>query len=358
MFENFNKPEKLRPILELLGGFSVPTVHIAGSKGKGTTATLLAKILEMHGKKVGLFTSPAILDDSEMIQINGRCIERERLERLIRRVKKVAIGILELNEFEILTLAALIFFREEACDFAVLECGLGGIFDATNMVESKVLTILTHVEVEHADVLGSTLGEITQNKLGICRVGVPLLTVRSQKKEVLAEIFARANPIFAPQVKVGYHHPESAGLAVKAAEMLGYKVGVRILSGLKKVVIPGRFEFVRTHKHAVILDGAHTFDSIQHLLCQVRKFAKEGSFDEVIFGIHTLKDKPQDLWKLFPKKRTFWVQISDPRAGSCPEGLQKLELVEFFKSHDKQVLLVIAGSFKLVKAAKLYLKTL
>jgi dihydrofolate synthase/folylpolyglutamate synthase len=368
MFENFNKPEKLKPVLDLLGGFSVPTIHIAGSKGKGTTATLLAKILELHGKKVGLFTSPAILDETEMIQVNGKCIERGKLDDLIRQIKKVGQKILNLNEFEILTLASLIFFREEACDFAVLECGLGGIFDATNMVESKVLTILTHVEIEHADILGSNLGEITRNKLGICRPGVPLLTVRSQKEEVLAEIRARARKvcsreqsvpvIFAQQVKVGYHHPESARLAIKAAEMLGYKVGSKILRALEKVTIPGRFELVRAHKRAVILDGAHTKDSIKHLLSCVRKFAEEGEFDKVIFGIHTLKDKPQDLWKLFPKSRTFWLPIPDPRAGICPEGLKELSFEEFFGSFDGKALLVMAGSFKLVRAVKQYLNTL
>ena len=157
------------------------------------------QILQLHKKKVGFFTSPAIISNEETIQINGEPIRPERLKALLKKVHGLGEKI---SDFEALTLAALLYFQEERCSYAVIECGWGGKNDATNIVENKVLTILTHIELEHTEVLGNTIAEITQHKLGICRPGVPLLTLPTQPDEVFVKLRG-LRPVVAPPATGG-----------------------------------------------------------------------------------------------------------------------------------------------------------
>lgn len=145
---------KLIPVHLALGGLSAQVVHIAGSKGKGSTTILLARLLQNAGHKVGVFTSPAVLEEREMVQINGEAISFEKLEELKKKVLAVDPS---LSEFEVLTLAAFAYFEEEKCSHVVAECGWGGARDATNVLQKKALTILTHTELEHVGVLDDTL---------------------------------------------------------------------------------------------------------------------------------------------------------------------------------------------------------
>ncbi len=350
--------ENVRRAFEQLGGLSVPVVHIAGSKGKGTTATVLAKIIQMNGDTVGLFTSPAILRNEEMIQVNGEMIASEDLERLSERVRAVDET---LTEFEVLTLAALQYFEERACDMVVLECGWGGRTDATNVVDKKALTILTHVELEHTEILGSTLGEIARNKLGICRPGVPLLTVATQSQEVFEELTREGLvPVLAPAQELGHHHPESVGLAVMAADLLGYSMDSVVQEGVAALVLPGRFEFVPFGPHTLLLEGAHTFDSLSYFLLRVQECQREHLLPEPFFAIHILKDKAPELWKLFPQARTVWVPLSDERAGVKPAAIGSaavLDLLEDLAREKEAQLWVFAGSFKLVAEVKRVLES-
>lgn len=350
--------ENVRRAFEQLGGLSAPVVHIAGSKGKGTTATVLAKIIEMNGDSVGLFTSPALLHNEEMIQVNGTQISTDDLERLSARAREVDET---LTEFEVLTLAALQYFEERNCDIVVLECGWGGRFDATNVVDKKALTILTHVELEHTEILGSTLAEITRNKLGICRPGVPLLTVASQSQEVFDELKRECvSPVFAPAYELGHHHPESVGLAVMAADLLGYSFDSVVQESIEALVLPGRFEFVPFGPHTLLLEGAHTFDSLSYFLLRAQECRREHLLAEPFFAIHILKDKPRELLDLFPQARTVWVQIEDLRAGEKPEDLGAatvLDLLDELRREKKPQFWIFAGSFKLVAEVKRVLES-
>lgn len=349
----------LRKIHRALGGLDASVIHIAGSKGKGTTATLLAKILELSGKKVGLFTSPPISGVEEMIQVNGKRITTLELQNLFERVREADAS---LSPFEEQTLAALLYFQEQRCQYVVLECGWGGKNDATNIVENKVLTLLTHIELEHTEVLGKTLREITLNKLGICRPGVPLLTLPTQADEVFDTIQeAGFTPLIAPAFEVGHHHPESAGLAVMAADMLGIPMDSVIYEELEKMVIPGRFEILSFGKHTVILEGAHTYDSISFFLERLHSYEQEHGLPSPLLAIHILKDKPKDLWKLFPRSKTVWVPLEDARAGKKPRALQEetvQEVLSRVARMPKPQLLVFCGSFKLVAELKKMWKNL
>ncbi len=345
--------QKLIKIHEELGGLDSPVIHIAGSKGKGTTAFLLGKILEMAGKKVGVFSSPAIFGIEEMIQINGVHIEADRLQGYMRQVPALREN---LSEFESITLACLLYFQEEECDYVILECGWGGAGDATNVVQDKALTILTHIELEHTDVLGETVEEIAEEKLGICRSGVPFITVASQGPEVWDSIEeAGFSPQIAPAYELGHHHPESVGLAISAAEQLGVKMDDEMLHGLEKLEIPGRFEVVEMGMHTLILDGAHTFNSIRYVREKVVEFAQERGLADPFWGIHFLSDKQKDLWKMFPRERSIWVELDHPRAGDAPDVLPSAQVAEIFdqlRHEETPKLFVFVGSFRLVAAVK------
>lgn len=343
------KIESVRAAFEALGGLPIPMVHIAGSKGKGTTATLLAKIIQLRGDTVGLFTSPFIEDEIEMVTVNGIMISREDFERLQERVLAVNS---ELSEFEVQTLAAYEYFKEQNCDVLVVECGLGGLTDATNVATEKALTLLTHVELEHQEELGHSLADISREKLGICRPGVPLMTVPSQAPEVFEEIRKSGHEVeLAPAFELGFHHPESAGLAIAAADFLGYPMDSVIEEALARLVLPGRFEVLHFGPHTILLDGAHTYDSVQYVLSRLPEFIQKNQLPEPHFGVHFLSDKNPELWELFPRNRTVWVPLEDVRAGVKPEELNEKsapELLEILRRNQEPQLWVFAGSFRLV----------
>ena len=345
--------EAVSAAFDALGGLDIPMVHIAGSKGKGTTATLLAKIIQLHGDRVGLFTSPFIEEEMEMVSVNGIWIAREDFARLKEKVASVG---LELSEFELQTLAAFEYFKEQNCDVLVVECGLGGLTDATNVAQVKALTLLTHVELEHQEFLGNSLTEIARQKLGICRPGVPLMTVSTQDSEVFEEIHKTSHEVqIAPAFEVGHHHPESAGLAVAAADFLGYPLDSVIEEQLARLVVTGRFEILTVGVHTVILDGAHTYDSVHFVLERVLEYQHTHGLPDPEFGIHFLKDKNPELWKLFPRARTHWVPLDDERAGERPSDLDEFKLEKFkglLNSKEEPSLFAFVGSFRLVKRIK------
>lgn len=330
-------PAELQPIYQELGPYTGKLIHIAGSKGKGTTAHLLAKLLEWNGHKVGLFTSPHILEENEMIQVNGEPILSEDL---LDRKKRLGEHWPELSDFEQTALVALRYFEEEHCDYVVLECGWGGAKDATNVVDSKILTLLAHVELEHTAILGNTLAAIAREQLGICRNGVPLLSSK-QKDEVQATVEeVRPDVIWTKSIEAGYHHPESAGLAVAAAKQLGVQID---LERLASVQLPGRFEVVHDGGRTFILDGAHTLDSVAYAKKQIEDYFEGQS---VFWGVHFLKDKDPSLVDLFSQEKSVWIELEDERAGRCPEGWTSMKMEEFLKKGDTHV--GILGSFKLV----------
>lgn len=341
--------EPVRAAFESLGGLEIPMVHIAGSKGKGTTATLLAKIIQLRGDTVGLFTSPFIEEEIEMVTVNGIMISWEDFERLQERVRAIDS---ELSTFEVQTLAAFEYFKEQKCDILIVECGMGGLTDATNVATEKALTLLTHVELEHQEHLGHSLSEIAEQKLGICRPGVPLFTVPTQAPEVFEAIRKAGHEVeMAPAFELAFHHPESAGLAIAAADFLGYPMDSVIEEALARLVLPGRFEVLHLGPHTLLLDGAHTYDSVQYVLERVQEFQRKNQLPEPQFGIHFLSDKNSELWTLFPQDRTVWIPLEDVRAGEKPKELNELTLQAFFKLHlsgNKPCFIILLGSFKLL----------
>ena len=179
--------ERIKRILDELGNpQEVPKViHIAGTNGKGSVAAMISEMLRADGHKVGTFISPYIHSFYERIQINGRPIPAETLARLWERVRPLAAdGV----AFEAVTAVGFLYFAEENCDYLVLETGLGGRFDATNTVKNPLLSVLTHIDLDHTELLGDTVEKIAAEKCGILRAGGRAVTTPHQNPDALEVI--------------------------------------------------------------------------------------------------------------------------------------------------------------------------
>lgn len=181
-FTKKNKPENTLELLNRIGHpeRSMKVIHVAGTNGKGSVCAFLAEILIGAGKRTGLFTSPHLVDITERFQVNGQEVSKERFTTAFERVKKevdamIADGFYHPAYFELLFAAGLLMFAEEQVEYLVMETGLGGRLDATNLVEHPIATVLTTISLDHMEYLGNTVAEIAWEKAGIIKEGVPVI---------------------------------------------------------------------------------------------------------------------------------------------------------------------------------------
>lgn len=292
--------ERISVLLHLLGRpqDSGRFVHVAGTNGKGSVTAMVASILKEAGYRTGTYTSPHLEDFRERIRLGGRKIGKEEVAELVPRVKAqvermMSAGYPHPTEFEIVTAMAFLYFKESGCDWVSLEVGLGGRFDATNVVTPAV-SVITPVSLDHTDRLGNTLGEIAFEEAGIIKPGVPVV-VAPQPPEALAVILDRARALGCRVMLVGEdiswrveaesirgqeiqvvagrtelgrlfvplagpHQAVNAATAVAVARILtesGAEIGWEtIKAGIARTRWPGRLEVV-AERPLVILDGAH-----------------------------------------------------------------------------------------------------
>lgn len=250
--------ERIEKILARLGNpqKNYATIHVTGTNGKGSVCAMLAEILKLAGKKVGLFTSPHLESYCERIKINGANISEEDFAAQIELVRNCGV---EATHFEVLTAAAYEYFSRQKVDVAVIEVGIGGLWDSTNVIVPEV-SVITNVALEHEKTLGD-LKSIARNKAGIIKAGVPVVTGAAGEaleiiKTVAQEKNSRLYEINAPvDVKInlgGEYQKFNAAIAIQAARILGVDEKI-ILAGLEKVQWAGRFENIG----GVIFDGAH-----------------------------------------------------------------------------------------------------
>ncbi len=290
--------ERISKLLQRLGHpeKSFKSIHIAGTNGKGSTASILARILYEHGLKVGLYTSPHLVSVTERFVINGKSMSKQVFARIAKKVKE-NLKDLPATYFELTTGMAFLYFAESQVDIAIVECGLGGLLDATNVIIPEV-SIITNVGLDHQAYLGHTFKEIAFEKAGIIKPGVPVV-VGPMKKEALGVIFQVAqknnadlflyNRDFRIFTHKGYYYYSgryrfsklelslkgtfqkiNLALALKALEIIGEKdllllEEVCLRNALRQVSWPGRFEFINTDR-LIILDGAHNLEGIKALL--------------------------------------------------------------------------------------------
>jgi len=348
---------RIEQLLERLGNpqNAAKSVHIAGTKGKGSTAAMIASILVQSGYRTGLYTSPHLLNIRERIQVDGQLIAEGEFARLTGMIKPEVEAVNArgdfgaLTTFEILTALAFACFREGEIAYQVLETGLGGRLDATNVVKPQVC-VITSISYDHMDVLGDTLTKIAGEKAGIIKPGsiavsapqspeamkvikdvcqqkgVKLVRVGNdvnwQRKSFCSEgqsfeIHGLRDEYQLSVPLVGEHQLENAAAAVAAAEVLA-ELGARITRktiarGIAHVSWPGRLQILR-RKPWVIVDGAHNGDSIRRLVTALKQYFSFGKA-VVIFGASSDKNIAAMVAELvsFPD-RVIVTRSHHPRA--------------------------------------------
>lgn len=300
-------------------------VHVGGTNGKGSVCSFIAGALTAGGYRVGRYISPTIFEYRERIQVNGKYISKAALGRIMEQVKNacdemMAEGLISPTAFEVETAATFLYFVEKKCDLVVLEVGMGGTLDATNIVENVAATVLVSVSRDHMKFLGNSLEEIAAQKAGIMKKGRPVVTIRQE--EGVVDVFARrAKELDCPftiaekseisHVKAtlekqrfdygkykkleiglaGQHQIENAIVAVKTLEVLaqnGYPVSEENLrKGLKNVCWPGRFTVI-DKKPVFIVDGAHNEDAAKRLAESIEFYFTN---KRIIYIMGVLKDK-------------------------------------------------------------------
>lgn len=399
-------------ITELLRRFDNPhqkirVIHVGGTNGKGSTSAIMASILRECGYRVGLYTSPHLHSYTERFLFNGRKIPEQALAGLIAELmpqmeEMVKKGFEHPTEFEVVTALAFIYFYREKVDFLVLEVGLGGAIDSTNIVVPGV-AVITNVAMDHMEYLGGTLREIASVKAGIIKKGVPLVTAATG--EGLEVILERGRDLGAPVTLVGRdvrwresrrgldgqyldisgpgweyrdlflpllgrHQQINAATAVAAVEALKerniVRTGCSVEQGIAGTIWPGRLETVH-RKPTVIIDVAHNYDGAVSLRRALDEYYP-GKRRVLVLGMLGDKERSRVVAELAPGAgRVIITRPNSPRAGDwrlmAEEARKFLDGVETVENISDAVragmaaagpddLVVVTGSFYMVAEAR------
>ncbi len=397
---------KVEAILEAIGNphQEIQAIHIGGTNGKGSTAAMIASILRREGYRVGLYTSPHLIRFTERMKLNGREIEKEEVAELTewmrQRIEEAGIAP-PFTFFDFTTAMALLYFRQKMVDVAVLEVGLGGRLDSTNVID-PLLSIITNIGKDHEDILGKGVLKIAREKAGIIKRGRPLITAATQPQVV--HLFStlckeKGSPLFRvgkefrfileEEGKFSYeglhrklwglsvnlrgcHQKINATTALGAMEVLddlGYHVSNEAMSdGLKEVDWPGRLEIVSSSPR-VILDGAHNPEGA---LALRESLKNDFQYRHLILLLGIMKDKDVQsiLNALSPLADHIILTRPHTDRSSSPELLRralgrngtKAEVIEDFKKAidrglfltGPEDLLCITGSLYTVGEARTY----
>lgn len=372
------KLDRMQRLVDLLGEPHRATrfVHVAGTKGKGSTCEMTAACLEACGYTVGLYTSPHLMDVRERIRINRRPIPQAEFIRIAQRVADAAANLPdkagEPTFFELMTAMGFVHFADEAVDVAVVEVGLGGRLDSTNVITPDV-TAITSISLDHTQILGKTVEQIAREKAGIFKPGVPAITVPQVEpvmavlRECAANIvgenghskgsaplmvlgkdidfaarFEAAGPL-GPHHRVtvssprnefdhlavplkGEYQAVNCGLALALIDRLserGFKTPAnKVTQGLGTVALAGRFEIARS-KPTMVLDGAHNADSAK---CLMKALAAHVQYDAlvVIFGCAADKDIDGMLRELaLAADKVIFTKVPGSARAADPQDLQR-----------------------------------
>lgn len=347
--------ERIRALCELLGNpqNGLKIIHVAGTNGKGSTSTMISNILQKSGYNTGLFISPYVTDFRERIQYNGNMIEQRELAECVEKVKAAADILADKNifptEFEAVTAAAFVYFSKKKCDFVVLEVGLGGKYDSTNIILAPYVSVLTSISLDHTNILGNTVEEIAAEKCGIIKFGgatvvypfqdegamrviekacsekqnkliVPdmnSLKVVSEKAEGTAAVYKNIEFILPLTGRHMVYNACTAIEAVKALSRLGIEVSDEsIVKGISASAMPARIEIIRNHP-LTVLDGGHNEGCALALEAYIKKFLA----DKRIIAVCSLmsdKDYETYLRIVAPYASTFIAtEAPVPRALSA-----------------------------------------
>ncbi|PKL46572.1 MAG: bifunctional folylpolyglutamate synthase/dihydrofolate synthase [Planctomycetes bacterium HGW-Planctomycetes-1] len=421
--------ERMEKLLSLVANphKKLATAHIAGSKGKGSTATMLARMLQANGYSVGLYTSPHVVDLHERIEINGKRITDSELTALVNRIYAPVEKMAKTHStssgqahstssgqadqptfFEIFTAMAFLYFVDKKVDIAVVETGLGGRLDSTNVLEPAVVGI-TSISIDHQNLLGKTIDCIAKEKAGVIKKGIPIITVPQEAlamKEIKKQALAVKAPLsvtgkdidfsyrfessreYGPHTRIclttptskfehlrvplpGEHQALNCGLAIAMLDSLkasGYKIDdAKAIAGLKDIKMPGRMEIIHTDPR-ILIDGAHNAASIRALIQAIGQHVPYDSMI-VIFGCGQDKDVRGMLEQLqYGADKVIFTRSNSPKAmypqdladmyteicgKMCQTAMSLRESLRIASSAiSKEDLICITGSFYLVGQAK------
>lgn len=371
--------ERMNSFLQELGNphNNLKIIHVAGTNGKGSVCHMLASVLQEEGYRVGVYSSPHVYDFRERIKINGVFIAEEDVIQFVNCYKDDIIQ-LDLSFFEITTALSFYYFAKKEVDFAVIEVGLGGRLDATNVV-TPILSVITHISIDHTSFLGNTLQEIAGEKAGIIKNNIPAV-VGENRTEVIDKIrevaianqselsLASHSSISILETDlIGEFQVENLKTVQTALETLkktGIGIsGLAIQQGLKSVQrntkFFGRFTVLRENP-LVIVDVAHNPSGIQNLVEEIKAY----KFDQlhVVFGASSDKDVLQ-MMQFFPKNTQFYFcEFSNPRSiklekwGEIKNNFKKSEIFSKVDEAYAQALstaknvdcVIVCGSFFLL----------
>ncbi|MDO4742745.1 MAG: folylpolyglutamate synthase/dihydrofolate synthase family protein [bacterium] len=330
-------------------------IHIAGTNGKGSTAVMVQSICSAAGYKTGLYISPFVTDFCERIQVDGNYINENELCEITQKIREAAQTLNNtdpVTEFEFITALAFECFVQKKCDVVVLETGLGGRFDATNVVEKPLVSVITRIGLDHQNVLGDSIEKIAFEKSGIIKSRCPVVVsshqpecalevIRAECKNKKSPLFLNCLPSFSSCTVgvsgnefvfdssvyksglIGTHQFDNAANAITAVEVSGLKIKQSdIVEGLSKAFLPARSEILSTEP-IVILDGSHNIDGIASLSDLLRQL----NINKItaIIGMMADKSISDALRQISPLcKDIVTVTVEDNPRSACATQLASI----------------------------------
>lgn len=343
--------ERMQQLLAAKGNphQQVPIIHVAGTNGKGSVCAYLSAVLTQAGYRVGRYTSPHLVDWTERICIKEKPIASEKLQQLlIEVIDAISPGEESPTEFEVLTAAAWLYFAREKCDIAVMEVGLGGRLDATNVCDRPLATIITSISRDHWQVLGPTLADIAREKAGILKRGCPAVigklppAAMAVVKQRIAELDCRAiypenavylEPGWAAYLGLKYPLPllgdmqlGNSALAIACLQILrqqDWDISADAISqGMAKTTWPGRIQWTTWRNHPILIDGAHNGAAAAALRQYVDNL--DSQVVNWVIGMLSTKDHGEIFTALLrPGDKLYLVPVPDPRSAD-PQQLALL----------------------------------
>lgn len=284
-------------------------VHVAGTNGKGSTVRMIAETLTRSGYRTGEYTSPYIRVYNDRIRVDGVNISDAEIADIVTRIQPIIDGLCtDCSQFEITTAIAFIYFAEQKCGAVVLEAGLGGLLDCTNIIEKPCVSVITSISLDHTAILGDTIEKIARQKAGIIKQGCPVVLALNRSREAHAVVYRTAKQLGSEFVRpdpdqlrikrcdhtgskfvyrglpyavsmVGRHQIDNALTALEALRVLkrrGFKriSYIKAYEGIKAAQVPSRCQIIRADKPFVMIDGAHNPDGMRALADFVRTVPK------------------------------------------------------------------------------------
>ena len=354
--------DRIARVLDLLGNpqDKLKCIHVAGTNGKGSVCAITEAVLREAGLKTGLYTSPHIFEYTERIQINGEQISKLQFADYVEKICNLADkNNIQLTEFEILTAVMFKYFFDNNADVVVLETGLGGRFDATNIIKSNLCSIITHIDYDHTERLGDTLSKIAFEKAGIIKENCPVFV--SEGYEVFRDTADDKNSLFVMVTPFedisnlslkGLHQQANLSLALAAVRYLYPNISETVIqNGLTKVHHPCRFQYLKDKN--MIIDAAHNPNGIRALK-ESLDFYFPDKYRRFVFGCLKNKDYKTMISDLFEKgDEIFFYHFNYPNSATVDELQQacKLPSKEFTEEIDYSdgKLTIICGSFYMLK---------